>query len=92
MAQGDNKMGQKGTNSIFVMKHCDIQHIPVAQPITYARIVVNYCPQKMNPHRICITAGGNLFNYPGELSTRMADLTTLKLMWNSILSTPNALP
>jgi hypothetical protein len=35
-------------------------------------------------------AGGNLINYPGELTTRTADLTTSKLMWNSVLSTKGA--
>ena len=44
----------------------------------------------MDPHRIRITAGGKLINYPGKLSTHTADLTTLKLMWNSILSTEGA--
>jgi hypothetical protein len=29
-------------------------------------------------------------NYPGELMTRTADLTTSKLMWNSVLSTNGA--
>ena len=41
----------------------------------------------MDPHRIRIMAGGNLINYPGELTTRTANLTTSKLMWNSVLST-----
>jgi len=48
---------------------------------------VDFHPQKANLHRIRITAGGNLINYPGELSTCTADLTTSKLMWNSVLST-----
>ncbi len=90
MAQGDNKMGQKGTNSIFVMTHDEIRRIPKNQTVTYARVIVNFCPQKADPHCIRITAGGNLINYPGELSTRTADLTTLKLMWNSVLSTAGA--
>jgi hypothetical protein len=34
-------------------------------------------------------AGGNLINYPGELTTK-TDLTTSKLMWNSVLSTKGA--
>ncbi len=34
--------------------------------------------------------GGNLINYPGKLSTQTANLTTSKLMWNSILSTKGA--
>jgi hypothetical protein len=90
MAQGDNKTGQRGTNAIFVMTHAEILLIPADRTITYARVVVNFCPQIADPHRICITAGGNLINYPGELTTRTADLTTSKLMWNSVLSTKGA--
>jgi hypothetical protein len=29
-----------------------------------------------------ITSGGNLIDYPGELTTRTADLTTSKILWN----------
>ncbi len=90
MAQGDNKTGQKGTNSIFVMTHNEIRALQKNQTVTYARVVVDFCPQKADPHRIRITAGGNLINYPGELSTWTADLTTSKLMWNSVLSTTGA--
>jgi hypothetical protein len=52
MAQGDNKMGQRGTNSIFVMTHDKIASIPKHQTVTYAHVVVDFCPQKANPHRI----------------------------------------
>jgi hypothetical protein len=91
MAQGDNKTGQKGTNAIFVMTHKEILLIPADRTITYAWwVVVDFRPQKADPHRIRITAGGNLINYPGELTTRTADLTTSKLMWNSVLSTKGA--
>ncbi len=90
MAQGDEKTGQKGTNSIFVMTHDKIKNILRTQTITYACIVVDFCPQKDNPYHIRITAGGNLTTYPEELSTRTTDLTTSKLMWKSILSTEGA--
>ncbi len=90
MAQGNNKTGLQGTNSIFVMNHKDILHIPNNRTITYAQVVVDFCLQKLDPHRIRITAGGNLINYPGELTTKTADLTTSKLMWNSVLSTKGA--
>ncbi len=66
MAQGIKKTGQKGTNSIFVMAHDKIKLIPRTQTITYARVVVDFCPQKADPYRIRITAGGNLINYPGR--------------------------
>jgi hypothetical protein len=87
IAQGGNKTGQKDTNAIFVMTHAEILLIPADRTITYARVVVNFGPQKADPHCICITAGGNLINYPGELTTQTANLTTSKLMWNSGLST-----
>jgi hypothetical protein len=84
MAQGDNKMGQKGTNSMFVMAHNLIKRIPSDR----AKVVFDYRPQKEDPNRIRIKAGGNLITYPGELYTRTTNLTTLKLLWNSVLSTP----
>ena len=90
MAQGDNKTGQKGTNAIFVMTHAEILLIPADRTITYARVVVEFRLQKIDPHRIRITAGGNLINYPGKLTTRTANLTTSKLMWNSVLSNEGA--
>ena len=51
---------------------------------------MDYCPQKEDPYRVRITVGGNLINYPGAVSTKTADLITTKLLWNSVLSTPNA--
>jgi hypothetical protein len=35
-----------------------------------------------------ITVGGNLIDYPYELTTRTADMVSTKIMWNSIISTP----
>jgi hypothetical protein len=90
MAQGDNKTGQKGNNSIFVMTHEEIEKIPKTQTVTCARVVVDFRPQKAAPHQIRITAEGNLITYPGKLSTRTANLTTSKLMWNSVHSTKGA--
>jgi hypothetical protein len=90
MAQGDTKLGQRGMNLIFVVTHDKITHIPKHQTVAYAHVVVDFCLQKAKPHLIRITAGGNLINYPGELSTQTADLTTSKLMWNSVLSTEGA--
>jgi hypothetical protein len=64
--------------------------IPNNQTVMYAHIVVDFPPQRTNPRRIWITASGNLINYPGELSTQTADLTSSKLMWKTILSTEGA--
>jgi hypothetical protein len=88
MSQGDNKTGQKGTNAMFVMSPQDIPNIPKDRVVTYARVVVDHRPPKADPNRIQITAGGNLINYPGELTTRTADITTSKLHWNSVSAHP----
>ena len=53
-------------------------------------MVPDYRPQKEDPYRIQITAGGNLIKTTMELTTRTADLTTAKIMWNSTISTPGA--
>ena len=37
-----------------------------------------------------MTVGGNLIDYPGDVSTRTADLTTVKCHLNSVISTPGA--
>jgi hypothetical protein len=88
MVQGNNKTGQKGTNAIIIMTNAEIPRIPKNQ--TNARVLVDFCPQKSDLHRIRITASGNLINYPGNLLTRTANLTTSKIMWNSVLSTKEA--
>ncbi len=91
MAQGDNKTGQKGTNAMFVMTHNEIAHVLRAGKVfTHANLVVDHRPQKEDPNRIQITAGGNLINYKEELSVRTADINTAKLHWNSVISTDEA--
>ncbi len=91
MAQGCNKTGQKGTNTMFVMAHNEIRHALAAKKFfTYANSVIDYQPQKDDPHCIRITAGGNLINYDGNASVCTADLDTAKLHWNSVISTENA--
>ncbi len=43
MVQGDNKTGQKSTNSVFFMTHKEIDvAIKAGHKRTYARIIVNY--------------------------------------------------
>ena len=48
------------------------------------------CPEKPEPRHVHWTAGGNLVNYPGDVSTKTADIITMKILINSVLSTPNA--
>ncbi len=57
---------------------------------TYARIVCVYRDGKKDKYCTRITMGGNLVNYPGDCGTPTADLLTVKLLLNSIISTPHA--
>ena len=72
------------------MTRKEINQIPAHRTVTYARIVVDYRYQKKDPNRVRITAGGNLIKYPYQLTTRTADLTTSKIMCNSVISTLGA--
>ena len=49
MAQGDEKTKNPGTCSIFVITHNEIRHIPQDRVVTYARLVVDFRPQKQKP-------------------------------------------
>ena len=46
--------------------------------------------KERDKYRTRITIGGNLINFPGDCGTPTADLLTVKLLFNSIISTPNA--
>ena len=53
-------------------------------------MVVDLCPQKSDPSRFIIIAGVNLIKYAGELTTRTADITTARMLWNSVISMKGA--
>ncbi len=53
-------------------------------------MVIDYRPQKEDTNWIQIAVGGNLITYKGDTSTRTVDLTTSKLLWNSVLGTKGA--
>ena len=44
MAQGDKRTDTPGTDSIFLMSHDEIGHIPENHTVTYARVVVDFRP------------------------------------------------
>ena len=87
LAQGIRDV--KGTNTFFFIPKADIPKDRL-KDITYGRIVVSYRPQKLEKHRSRLTVGGDQINYPFDVSTPTADLPTIKLLWNSVLSTPGA--
>ena len=79
----------EGTNTIFfIHKH----QVPAdrRKDVTRDRIVCTVRPEKEDPNRTRICVMGNLINHPGDNGTPTADLLTVKMLLNSVVSTPGA--
>ena len=62
-----------------------------AKGVTYGLITCLIRPEKIDePNRTRLVAGGYRVHYPGDAGTPTANLLTIKLLLNSIISTPNA--
>jgi hypothetical protein len=79
----------EGTDTIEFITRKDIP-ADRQRDVTYAMIVCSVRPEKADPNRVRITIGGNRINYPGDVSTPSADLLTVKLLINSVISTKGA--
>ena len=69
----------------FIFKH----EIPKGNIPTYLKIVAANRPAKANPRRVRWTVGGYRIMYLGDKSTKTADLVSLKILCNSVISTPD---
>ena len=76
-----------GTNTMFFLHP---SKIPKHKKPTYMRIVAAYRPEKKDPYRVRFTCGGDRIEYFGDVSTKTADMTTVKCLINDTLSTPGA--
>jgi hypothetical protein len=71
-----------GTQTMrFIYKH----QVPKGRKVTYTRFCCDFRPQKTEPNRCRITVGGDRLDYPGEVATKTADMTTIKCLLNSVL-------
>jgi hypothetical protein len=77
----------KGTNTIFFIPK---GKVPPGRVVTYGRFVCTERPNKPEPNRTRLTVGGDRLTYPEPVGTKTADLTTLKILFNSVVSTPDA--
>ena len=67
-------------SAIRAMTLKEIKNIPEDKVVTYARVVVDFRPQKEDPNRVRTTTGGKLIAYPDELTTRTTDLMVSKIL------------
>ncbi|EJK62784.1 hypothetical protein THAOC_16590 [Thalassiosira oceanica] len=59
--------------------------------VTYGKFECTVRPQKVDePLRTRLTVGGNRINYTGEVGTPTAEMLLVKVMLNSVVSTPGA--
>jgi hypothetical protein len=86
LAQGIRNV--KGTDTIAFMFASEVTR---NRTVTYGRLVCDIRQQKAEQHRVRLTVGGDCIDYPGEKAAKNADLTTSKCLWNSIISTDNAM-
>ena len=84
----DGSLRVEGTDTCFFIPK---DRVPPDRIVTHARIICDHRPQKLDrPNRTRITAGGNIItDYPNNVSTDTAGLETIKLHWNSVISTPD---
>ena len=87
LAQGRPPHMPTGTDTIRFIRVSDI---PKGRRATYLRIVCTDRPQKTEPRRVRFTVGGDKIDYPFEVSTKTAGLITAKILFNSVISTPDA--
>ena len=80
---------EKATNTMFFIAQ---EEIPSTRrrDVTYARVVCNDRDQKKEKEITCITMGGDRTNCPFDCGTPTAELLTIKLLLNSVISTPGS--
>jgi hypothetical protein len=77
----------EGSNNIFFIPR---QSVPKGKFITCGRFVVDIRPNKSEINRVRLAVGGNLIQFPADVSTRSAELTTSTCLWNSTITTDGA--
>jgi hypothetical protein len=80
----------KGTNTIFFIRQDQVPRNRI-KDTTYGLITCLVCAEKLDePNRTRLVAGGDRVHYPGDAGMPTADLLTVKLLINIIISTPGA--
>ena len=72
-----------GTGTFFPIRKRDI---PQGRTATYGNFVCDIRPHKAETHRVRLTLGGNLLDFPGDPSSPAVSVTNAKLHINSTIS------
>jgi hypothetical protein len=77
----------KGTDTI---KFIRADELPNDWQPTYPRFVCTESPHKEEKCRTQMTVGGNLIDYPGDVSVGTAEMETIKILLNGVVCTQGA--
>ena len=72
------------------MRFIAVSEMPRNNTAAYIRVVATEKPNKVEKRRIHCTVGGDKIHYDSPIGTPTADLTTVKCLLNSVVSTPDA--
>eukprot|EP00804_Cyclotella_cryptica_P020395 CCRYP_012625-RA/>CCRYP_012625-RA protein AED:0.63 eAED:0.63 QI:0/-1/0/1/-1/1/1/0/284 len=78
-----------GTKMMQYIRKCDIPK-DCLKSVAYSKIVVIKRPQKQEKECTRLTVVGTYIDYPGNTAIPASDLTTAKLLFNSVISTKGA--
>ena len=75
----------EGTNTMFFVHKSEVPQDRF-QDCTYGRVVCSVREHKEEKHRTRLTIGGDRINYADNCGTPTANLLTVKLLFNSVIS------
>ena len=87
LAQGVGERMKSGNDNMFFIPK---SAIPANRKVTYANPVCDYRPLKDEPYRVRLVVGGDRLNYDADTGAPTANLLDVKILLNSIISTPGA--
>ena len=64
--------------------------VPQGAKVKYCCIICNIRPQNKETKGVQIPVGGYKLTFDGPVSTPASDIITLKIYWDSLLSTPGS--
>ena len=77
----------KGTNTFFFIQR---SKVPDGRKVTYMTIVCTHKPYRSDTEQVRICVGGEILVCKGNIKTLTENLTTVKILVNSTISTKNA--
>ena len=81
----------KLADGIGVLEWIQKSEVPRAKKVTYPRYTVARREEKIHePDCTRITCGGDVLDFFGDSTTNTASMETIKMHWNSVISTPGA--